>query len=81
MLVLSRKEGERIQIGPDIWITVVQVRGNQVRIGVEAPKEVPVIRGELNPNQPPPLPPHQPKPKGKRREDLAIGDSRALGVR
>jgi carbon storage regulator len=47
MLVLSRKAGERIWIGDDISVTVVRISGGGVRIGVEAPKEMPVVREEL----------------------------------
>lgn len=47
MLVLSRKAGERIQIGPDIVVTIVRIAGNTVRIGVEAPAELAVVREEL----------------------------------
>ena len=47
MLVLSRKAGERICIGEDISVTVVRISGGGVRIGIEAPKEMPVIREEL----------------------------------
>jgi carbon storage regulator len=47
MLVLTRKTGERIHIGLDIAITIVQVHGNRVRIGIEAPQGVSVVRGEL----------------------------------
>ena len=47
MLVLSRKAGERILIGPDIAITSVRVTGHTVRIGVEAPTELAVVREEL----------------------------------
>ncbi len=47
MLVLSRKAGERILIGPDIEITIVRLQGNTVRIGVEAPPEMAVVREEL----------------------------------
>ena len=48
MLVLSRKLGEKIHIGSGITITVVQVKGHKVRVGIDAPKEIPVVRGELN---------------------------------
>lgn len=48
MLVLSRKEGEIIKIGDNIVLKVVGIRGNQVRIGVEAPNDLVIIRGELN---------------------------------
>ena len=47
MLVLSRKVGERILIGPDIVVTVVRVTGGGVRLGIEAPPELPVVREEL----------------------------------
>jgi carbon storage regulator len=47
MLVLSRKVNERILIGEHIRITVVATRGNQVRIGIEAPPDVRVLRDEL----------------------------------
>lgn len=47
MLVLSRKPNESIQIGPDIRITVVRVDGGRVRLGIEAPPSVNVLRGEL----------------------------------
>lgn len=47
MLVLSRKVGERIKIGPDIVITVVRIQGDKTRIGIEAPDDVQVLRGEL----------------------------------
>lgn len=47
MLVFSRKKNERIKIGENIWITVVEVRGDTVRLGLEAPKEVPIMRAEL----------------------------------
>ena len=47
MLVLSRKKGQRIRIGADCWIEVVEVRGNKVRLGIVAPKDVPVHRSEV----------------------------------
>jgi carbon storage regulator len=47
MLVLSRKLNESIVIGGDIRITVVGLRGNHVRLGIEAPADVPVMREEL----------------------------------
>lgn len=47
MLVVSRKVGQRIIIDERITITVVEIRGNQIRLGIEAPKEVLVQREEL----------------------------------
>lgn len=47
MLVLSRKKNESIVINNDITIVVVEIRGDKVRLGVEAPKEVPVHRREI----------------------------------
>ncbi|MCH1440593.1 MAG: carbon storage regulator [Rubripirellula sp.] len=47
MLVLTRKADEQILIGDDIKITLVRVRGNNVRIGIDAPRNIRVVRGEL----------------------------------
>lgn len=47
MLVLSRKINEKIRIGDDIEIMVVAVAGDQVRIGIEAPREVKILRSEV----------------------------------
>jgi carbon storage regulator len=47
MLVLSRKVEESIMIGQDVEITVVEIRGDKVRLGIEAPKDVPVHRREV----------------------------------
>ena len=47
MLVLSRKPGEQVVIGNDITITVVEVQGNRVRVGIDAPEQVRILRGEL----------------------------------
>jgi carbon storage regulator len=47
MLVLSRKPGEAIHIGSGITITVVEIKGSRVRVGIQAPDEVPVLRAEL----------------------------------
>ena len=48
MLVLGRKLGEKIHIGSDITITVLEGRGNKIRIGIEAPEDVAILRAELN---------------------------------
>lgn len=47
MLVLTRRVGERILLGEEIQVTVVSVRGEQVRLGIEAPAEVSICRSEL----------------------------------
>ncbi|MFD1260073.1 MULTISPECIES: carbon storage regulator CsrA [Entomomonas] len=47
MLILTRKVGEALMVGDDVNITVLGVKGNQVRIGVSAPKEVAVHREEI----------------------------------
>ncbi len=47
MLVLSRKESERIRLGDSIVVTVVRVSGDKVRLGIEAPADVLVLREEL----------------------------------
>ena len=47
MLVLSRKMGERIQLGNQITVTVVKIQGNTVRLGIEAPPHMAVVREEL----------------------------------
>ncbi|MFG0287747.1 MAG: carbon storage regulator [Rhodopirellula sp. JB044] len=49
MLVLSRKEGEKLVIGDNVVITVNRIAGNRVAIGIEAPREVSIVRGELAP--------------------------------
>jgi carbon storage regulator len=49
MLVLSRKLGEKIIIGDNIVITIVKIDRNQIRIGIEAPQDVPVYREEIAP--------------------------------
>ena len=48
MLVLSRKKNEQIVIDENIVLTVVQIRGDKVRIGIEAPKDIPIHRKEVH---------------------------------
>ncbi len=48
MLVLTRKSGESVVIGQDIKITILEIRGNRVRVGIAAPADVPISRAELN---------------------------------
>lgn len=52
MLVLTRKQKESIKIGDDITITILRVQGGAVKVGIEAPNQVRVLRGELTPNEP-----------------------------
>ena len=47
MLVLTRKSQEKIRIGDDIVVTVLRTKGNTVRLGIEAPHDVRVLRGEI----------------------------------
>ncbi len=65
MLVLTRKTQERIQIGDDVVITVVRIKGNTVRVGIEAPREIRVVRGEL---------------VEKEQADASSGDSHEAGA-
>ena len=55
MLVLSRREHERIRLGDAIVLTVVRVAGDKVRLGIEAPPDVVVLRDELTPREHPTL--------------------------
>jgi carbon storage regulator len=54
MLVLSRKASERIRLGDSIIVTVVRVSGDKVRLGIEAPPDILVLRDELQPHEPSP---------------------------
>lgn len=47
MLVITRKLGERITIGDDIVITLIEIKGSQARIGIEAPREISIHRQEI----------------------------------
>jgi carbon storage regulator len=49
MLVLSRKPGEKVCIGQNIWITVIEIVPGRIRLGIEAPRNLPVYRQELRP--------------------------------
>ncbi|RMG00970.1 MAG: carbon storage regulator [Planctomycetota bacterium] len=69
MLVLSRKEGQGITIGPNIRLVVIAVRGKAVRIGIEAPPDVRVLREELT-ETPSPNAPNQ---DGPQAEPIAPG--------
>ena len=56
MLVLSRKEQERVKLGDEITVTIVRVSGDKVRLGIEAPKDIRVLRDELAPHDEEPQP-------------------------
>jgi carbon storage regulator len=60
MLVLSRKKNETLVIGDNISVVVIEIRGDKVRLGIEAPKEIPVHRQEvydaIHRNDPPAYP-------------------------
>ena len=74
MLVLSRKKNESIVINNDITIVIVEIRGDKVRLGVEAPKEVPVHRREVYDSI------HRNGlPIGDKSDELPIGDTTASG--
>jgi carbon storage regulator len=76
MLVLSRKKKETIVIGNNICITLLDVRGSHVRLGIEAPAEVPIRRAEL-PEKPPANKPAAERPAGlapPRRRPREPGD-------
>jgi carbon storage regulator CsrA len=68
MLVLSRKVGDRIVIGSQIHLTVTEIRGGGVRVAIQAPRDVVILRGELTPWADPgaepvvPPPPSRPRP-------------------
>jgi len=47
MLVLSRKQGEKIRIGSEIEVVVLEVRGNRVKLGISGPQEIPIHRQEV----------------------------------
>ena len=66
MLVLSRKVGERILIGDRVTVTVVRISGGGVRLGIEAPPEMAVIREELQEGLKHPVNPRAAKPVDRR---------------
>ncbi|MEE2826667.1 MAG: carbon storage regulator [Planctomycetota bacterium] len=49
MLVLSRKESEKIRLGEDVILTIVRVSGDRVRLGIQAPSNMLILREELDP--------------------------------
>jgi carbon storage regulator len=62
MLVLSRRENQQIKLGDSIIVTIVRIAGDKVRLGIEAPASVLVLRGELEEfaAQAPEIPPSEP---------------------
>ena len=62
MLILSRRESERIHLGDDIIVTIVRVNGDKVRIGVQAPPHIRVLRTELESNWQEPTPVQEQSP-------------------
>jgi carbon storage regulator len=68
MLVLSRRTSQEIMIGPEIRVTVVRIDRNQVRLGIQAPPDLPILRRELANTPPararPPAGPDQKTPPG-----------------
>ena len=85
MLVLTRRVGERVQVGPDVCLTVVRIEDGSVRIGVEAPPSTLVLREELarkprlaesaalavQPMQPEAIRPGKPAPRGHLTKAIA----------
>lgn len=47
MLVLSRKVGETIWVGDDVEIVITEIKGDQIKLGIQAPKSIEIVRGEL----------------------------------
>jgi carbon storage regulator len=47
MLIITRREGEKLMIGDDVVVTVVEVNGGTIRLGIDAPRSLPVYREEL----------------------------------
>lgn len=59
MLIISRRCGESFIIGDDVKITVLSVKGNQIRIGIDAPKETTILREEVRDRRPPSTSPEE----------------------
>ena len=47
MLIITRRAGQKVMLGDDVSINVIEIAGNNVRLGIEAPKEIPVYREEI----------------------------------
>jgi carbon storage regulator len=70
MLVLSRKEGERLVIGDDITLVISKIDGNRVSIGIEAPRDVKIMRSELTTEAKPSSPRIQTEKQAVRAQGL-----------
>jgi carbon storage regulator len=75
MLVLSRKESQRIRLGDSIVITIVKISGDKVRIGIDAPGDVLVLRDELEPREQPSARSHQAEPVAVIEETAPLRNS------
>lgn len=62
MLILQRRPGEQILIGTDIIVTICNIDGEKVRIGIDAPRHIPIVRRELAGQDRADMPPPQPAP-------------------
>lgn len=59
MLILTRRRGESLKIGPDVEIKIMGINGGQVKIGIDAPEDVHIIRTEIEDRWPDGIPPHK----------------------
>ena len=57
MLIISRRVGERVQVGDNVFVKVIEIDGGQVRLGFEAPKQVAIIREDAEVKEPKTAPP------------------------
>jgi carbon storage regulator len=81
MLVLTRKLMEQLYIGDDICVTVVRLEGGQVRLGIDAPRDVAVVRGELLRGRPDADGPNfRPPPSSRRADDVSCLPPAARGI-
>ena len=67
MLVVSRKDGEQIRVGDDVYITIVSIQGGKVRVGVTAPKNRDILRKEVDSVEEQAHYPQEEKPKQKQK--------------
>ena len=74
MLVLSRKQAERLRLGNDIVVTVLRIGGDKVRLGIEAPTDVVILRDELQPFDESPDDGDQQATEVADRDDSAVAD-------